>query len=187
MKLNNLKDFNPEKIAKIEKRLWQAYYGHNFFKLFILLLQLIHEQFNLNYFYAFKVSFYSASAAINFHKNRGKENKNIILAKLTNFFKSISKVTVNKFDYKKTAELELEWWFVDRYPEKYHISRRDAIKNAMASIYNINPEKLTKYADYRARAMELQNKAGEEKKEVNWDEIESLLLVSYKSLHESIN
>lgn len=187
MKHNDLKDFSPQKIAKIETQMWQAYYRHNFLKLFVLLLRSIHEQFHLNYFYTLKVSYYSATAAIIFRKTRGKEKKEILLNKLINFFKNISKVVINKFDYRKTAELELEWWFVDRYPEKYKISRRDAIKKATASLYNINPEKLEKYADYRAQAMELQDEAEKEKKEANWIDVESLLLVSYISLYKSIN
>lgn len=187
MKLNNFRDFDPEKIAKTETYLWQAYYRHNFLKLFFLLIKLVHSQFRLNYYDTLKISYYLALSVISFRINKGKENKDVILKKLLKVYKYLSNISIEKFDYQKTAELELEWWFVDRYPDKYKISRRDALKNAMASFYNIDSEKLVKYAEYRARAMELQDEAEKVNMEANWREVESLLLISYKSLYEVLN
>jgi hypothetical protein len=187
MKLKDLKDFKPERFAKIETNTWKAYYRHNFFTLTILLLQLAREQFHVSYFHALRISYPFASATIYFRKNRGKENKDIILEKLTEFYKSINAIVVEKFDYKKTAELELEWWFVDRYPEKYKVSRREALRNSMASMYNVHPQGLTEYAEYRAKAMELQDEAEKENNEANWGDVYSLLLISYESLYKAIH
>ena len=187
MKLKNLREFNPERVAKIETEMWQAYYRHNFLKLFILLLRLVHNQFQLGYFYTIKTAYYSAIAAIIFRKSRGKENKDLLEKKLTKFFKNVSAVAQDKFDYQKAAELELQWWMVDRYPEKYPIDRRNALGKAMASVYNIDPEKLATYSEYRAQAMELQDEAEKENKEADWGKVQSLLLASYESLYKAIN
>lgn len=186
MKLKKLKDFKPERVAKIEANMWKAYYRHNFLNLFICLLQLAHEQFHISYFYAVRISYPSAYAAMHFRKNRGKENKDLIVENLTKFYKSINNIVEEKFDYKKAAELETEWWFIDRYG-KDKIQRRETLANSMASIYNANPVDLIKYAEYRAQAMELQDEAEKEGKEADWDHAESLLLISYKSLFEVVN
>jgi len=187
MKLKNLRNFNPDMVAKTETCMWQAYYRHHFLKLFILLLQLAHEQFQLSYFYALLISYPPASAAIYFRKNRGTEDKSIILKKLIKFYKNINNIAIDKFDYQKAAELELEWWLVDRYPERYQTSRRNALRDSIASIYNANPQNLTEYAEYRAQAMELQDQAEKENGETDWDKVQSLLLISYRSLYKSIN
>lgn len=186
MKLKKLKNFKPERVAKIEANMWKAYYRHNFLKLFICLLQLAHEQFHISYFYALRISYPSAYAAMHFRKNRGKENRDLIVENLTKFYKSINNIVEEKFDFRKAALLETEWWFVDRYSND-KVQRREVLANSMASIYNVNSMDLTIYAEYRALAMELQDEAEKEGMEADWDKAESLLLVSYKSLYEVVN
>lgn len=182
----DLRKFDPNKVAELDLEMWQAYYDHNFFKLFILLLRLMHKFFGLDYFSAFRAAFYSASAVIDFRINKGRENSERIRRKLTKFFKIISSNNKKKFNYEKAAELELKWWLVDRYPERYEISREEGLANAMAIVYNINPEKLLEYAIYRAQAMLLQDKAEKEKGSTDWGQIGILLKKSFNSLYKSI-
>lgn len=185
MRLRNFKNFDATKVASIETKMWEAYYHHNFLSLFILLLRLAHEQFKISYLHALKISYPSAIAAIHFRKNRGHEDKAFIANKLTQFYKSINDIVFNKFDYKKAGELEMEWWFVDRYGSPQ--DRRVALANSMASIYNIESSMLVEYADNRASAMELQDEAEKNKKEADWNEVNELLDISFKSLHRAIN
>lgn len=185
MRLRNFKNFDAAKVANIETKMWTAYYRHNFFSLFILLLKLAHEQFKISYVYALKISYPSALAAIHFRKNRGREDKNYILKKLVKFYKSINDIVFSKFDYKKAGELETEWWFIDRYGQPGE--RRVALANSMASIYNVEPSSLIEYAENRARAMELQDEAEKNKKEADWPEVNRLLNISFVSLHHTIN
>ena len=182
----NLKKFNPDKIAKLDLNMWQAYYDHNFFKLFILLLRLNHEFFGLDYLHTLQAAYYTASAAINFRLSKGNERPEIIIGKLTKLFGIISDNNVEKFDYKKEAELEFGWWMTDRYPKLYQASREDGLAHAMATIYNTDYLKLKEYADYRAQAMVLQDEATAMGKEANWDRIESLLKKSFNSLYKNI-
>ncbi|MFA5841201.1 MAG: hypothetical protein WC847_02970 [Candidatus Paceibacterota bacterium] len=182
----NLKKFNPDKIAEIDSKMWQAYYNHNFFKLFILLLRLNHEFFELGYLHTLQASYYSAYAAINFRLNRGKEDSKKIIKKLEKFFKIISNNNIDKFDYKKAAELEFGWWMIDRYPKLYQISREEGLARAMAAIYGMDYLKLTEYANYRAQAMVLQDEAEVTLQEANWDKIRSLLKQSYNSLYKNV-
>ena len=188
MKLKDLKEFNYEQVGKIETKMWIAYYRHNFLRLFFLLIHLIREQFGMNYFKAFIAGYYSASAAIIFRLGRGKENKEKIVKNLINIHKILSDNALEKFDYVKAGELEFEWWMIDRYPERYQVTRRDALKNSMACVFNVESNKLGEYANYRAEAMELQDTAeAENKKEADWSKVQSLLILSYKSLYETLH
>lgn len=182
----NLKKFNPDKIAELDLNMWQAYYNHNFFKLFILLLRLNHESFGLDYLRTLQASYYSAFAAINFRLNKGKEDSKTIIKKLEKFFKIISDNNIDKFDYKKVAELEFGWWMIDRYPKLYQTSREEGLARAMATIYSIDYLKLTEYANYRAQAMVLQDEAEATNQEANWKKIGSLLKQSFNSLYQSV-
>jgi hypothetical protein len=182
----NLKKFNPDKIAELDLNMWQAYYSHNFLKLFILLLRLNNEFFRLDYFDTLQGAYYSASAAIYFRLNKGKENSETIIEKLTKFFKIISDNNIEKFDYKKAAELEFGWWMIDRYPKLYRTSREDALACAMAIIYNTDYLKLREYADYRAQAMVLQDEAAAIGQKADWDKIKFLLKKSFNSLYQNV-
>ncbi|MCE9548862.1 hypothetical protein K8Q98_00455 [Candidatus Nomurabacteria bacterium] len=182
----DLRKFNPEKIAELDLNMWQAYYSHNFFKLFLLLLRLNHEFFGLDYFHTLQAAYYSASAAINFRRNKEKENSEIIIEKLTKSFKIISDNNIEKFDYGKAAELEFGWWMIHRYPKAYQTSLKEGLAQAMAKTYNTDSLKLKEYADYRAQAMILRDKAKITGKETDWDEIAYLLRKSFNSLHLNV-
>jgi hypothetical protein len=182
----DLKKINPDKVAELDSDMWQAYYNHNFLKLFILLLRLNHESFGLDYFHTLQASYHSASAAINFRLNKGKENPKIIIKKLKKFFKIISDNNINKFDYEKAAELEFGWWMIDRYPKLHQTSREEGLARAMAAIYGVDYLKLAEYANYRAQAMVLQDEAEATGQEANWEKIKLLLKQSFNSLYINV-
>ena len=178
MAKKSLKNFDPDKTATLEMEAWRAYYKHRFFKLFIVLLALMRTFFSFNWFLVFQAGYYTADATIDFRLNKGKENQPRVLNKLKRFFKVLSNNTVEKFDSEKAAELELNWWFVDRYPNRYEMTREEAIARAMAFLYGRDFKDFMHYADYRAKAMVLQDVAEEEKREADWNQIESLLKIS---------
>lgn len=187
MDRKSLKKFNPDRVAAIEVRMWQAYYRHNFIQLFFLLAQLTRESFGVNYFASVQIAYYAATAAADFRLNKGNENSARILQKLIKFMRAISTRSLESFDYQKAAEFELEWWFVDRYPERYQITREQALANAMSAIYQVEPEKLTEYATCRAQAMVMQDKVEKLKGvEPDWDKMGRLLEQSFRALYKTI-
>ncbi len=186
MSKKDLKSFNPDKVAEIELKMWKAYYGHNFLKLFFLLIQLVHRSFHIGYILSARVTYYAAFAAADFRMNKGEENKERILKNLVKFYGIVSRHITQPFDYKKVAELELEWWMVDRYPDRYKTSRESALALEMATIYNVDVSKLAEYAQYRAKAMVLYDEAISMEQEVDWDAIGSLLQTAFRSLYQNI-
>ena len=185
--IRSLRAFDQDRIAKLDLRMWRAYYGHNFARLFFLLVALVRVQFGLNYVRAVQAAFLAASAAIDFRINKGHEDQAKILRKLTRFSKLVSEYSLERFDFKKVAELELNWWFIDRYPERYPSgAREEGLREAMAAMYRIDPERLNDYARYRAAAMVLQDEAEKRGEPVDWERIAELLKHSYASLYEAV-
>jgi hypothetical protein len=182
----SLKNFNPDKIAQLDLKMWKAYYAHNFFKLFILLLQLNHKFFKVSYISTLRTAYHSASAAMEFRLNKGNENIKKITEKLAKFFKIISERSLESFDYKKAAELELDWWLVDRYPNRYKHSREEALAKSMAYVFGVDSYKLKEYASYRAQAMVLRDEARKQGKAINWEAVEPLLNKSFNSLFVNV-
>ncbi len=187
MTKKSLRKFNPDKVAEIELHMWQAYYRHQFLKLFFLLTRLTRENFGVNYLVSIQIAYYAALAAGDFRLNKGKENQERVLKKLIRFCQIISEHSTEPFDYKKAAELELQWWLVDRYPDRYQISRKESLALAMAAIYNIDPSKLGEYASKRAEAMVLQDEVENLKGvEADWNKIGLLLKDSWRSIYQVI-
>ena len=186
-KKRDLRKFNPEKTGTLEAEAWQAYYNHKFFKLSLVLVKSLRALYLFGPVESLQAGYYVADATIDFRKNKGQENKERVKQKLEKFFKVLSDHSLRSFDYRKAAELEVQWWFVDRYPTQHEISREEAIANAAASIYNIDPSLLNEYANYRAQAMILQDEAEAEHKEADWYQIELLLKKCYHSLFEALN
>lgn len=188
MTKKDLSNLNPDFMASVDTEMWQAYYRHSFGKLFLLLMKLTYSYFRPNYVLTLRAAYHSAFAAIIFRKTKGNENKKAVTEHLEKFYKLLSGYNMQPFDYKKAAELELQWWLVDRYPKRYEFSRATALAEAMAVVYNVKSEKLRKYGQKRAEAMEL---IGEHHYNVkvtpNWNNIKSLLLESYQALTDAIH
>lgn len=181
MSKKNLRQLDYQKVAKLDSDMWRAYYDHRFLKLFLLLVQLMHAQFQFGWFLALKAAYYSGFAATDYRINRGHEPYARVERHITKFYKAISDHATEPFDYRKAAKLELEWWNIHRYPKKYEKTLEASLAECMATIYSGNQKDFIEYAHYRAEAMVLRDEAGDVKKiEPDWQKIESLLLGSWK-------
>jgi hypothetical protein len=178
--------FDPDAYAQIEADTWVAYYHHNFFRMFKLMLRLNYLLFRPSYRLALLGAYHTTRAAIVFRLTKGHEDNAKVLKHLTRFFKLISNYSIQPFDYKKTAEQELLWWMIDRYPGRYKESRAEIITAAMATMCRIEPEKLRNYGKKRSAAMDLigdyhHNTSAK----VDWPKIDKLLHEAYRSLHDA--
>lgn len=186
MRKRSLRHFDPIRIAHLDMRMWKAYYRHQFIQLFFLLARLAREFFCTSYIHALRAAWYAADAAIDFRVHKGKENEERILRKLIPLFRLVSENSIEGFDYKKAASLELKWWFVDRYPERYDISREQALMEAIASMHTGDPERFKEYAQLRAEAMTLQDRAERGEGPADWQQIRMLLERSFTALHTAV-
>ena len=184
---HDLRNFNPEVFARLDADMWVAYYNHRFFRLFVLLLKLNYVHFRPSLILTTRGAYHSAMAAIVFRKTKGSEDTKQILEHLVQFYRLMAVHNAYAFDYQKAAELELEWWLVDRYPDRYKMSRATALAKGMAVIYNVPAVSLKTYGQKRAAAMELLGDYHyDTAANVDWSKLRKLLRESYTSLHTAV-
>ena len=187
MAARDIRNFSPDTFAKLDADMWVAYYNHRFFSLFVLLFKLNYTHFQPSLILTVRGAYHSAMAAIVFRRTKGNEDSDRVLKHLVHFYKLLATHTVSTFDYRKAAELEMEWWLVDRYPDRYEISRAAALAEGMAVIYSVPEVSLKTYGRKRAAAMELLGDYHYDKTAtVDWDKLRTLLKESYGSLHASV-
>ncbi len=187
MAKRDLRQFDFEKVAKLDKDMWRAYYNHQFLKLFILAVRFIRTQQCLNWYLTIKLVYHSSAAAADYRIRKGYENYERPLRHLIKFFQIISDHSQQPFDFHKAAELELKWWNVDRYPDRFETTREQSLAEAMAVVYKVKAENLSDYGRHRAAAMKIPNHEGDKQAvKPDWQKVESLLIKSWQSLHEAV-
>jgi hypothetical protein len=173
-------------VAELDAKMWRSYYNHQFLKMFIQLLRVMRTQLHLNWFYTFKLAFYSGLAATDYRLKKGHENYPKTKKNLIKFYKVISDNCLEPFDYKKAGLLELEWWDIHRYPNKYKKPLELSLAETMAVMYNSASKDFMEYAKYRSQAMFLPSHEGDKQPNPpDWQEIHDLLLRSWKSAYQA--
>jgi len=187
MAKSNLRQFDYKKVARLDADMWRSYYNHQFIKMFMQLLQIMRTQLHLNWFLTLRLAQHSGWAATTYRLRKGRENYPPVLRNLVKFYKIISDNCTEPFDFRKAAELELEWWDIHRYPSRYKKSLEQSLADAQAAVYNTSPAEFKDYAHNRAIAMLLPNHEGDKQDNPpDWDEINELLLKSWQSLHNAV-
>ena len=70
-----LRQFDPNRMAELELRMWQAYYGKDRIRLFALLVTQLHEQNHYSWANATRAGFYLARAAATFGDARANSKR----------------------------------------------------------------------------------------------------------------
>lgn len=188
MTKKNLRQLDYVKVAKLDSDMWREYYDHHFFKMFILLLQLMRTQFQFGWLLVLRCSYYAGIAATRYRVMKGRENYGAVERNLTKFYKLISDNSTEPFDYRKAAEIELEWWNIHRYPEQYEKTLEVSLAEGMAVIYSGKLNDFLEYGRLRAEAMVLRDQMGDiQKVKPDWLKIESLLSESWKSMYGAVH
>jgi hypothetical protein len=186
MAQTNLTLFNYQKVAKLEMEMWRAYYSHRYVILFLLLFRDLRSQFHFGWSVALSAAYYAGLAAADYRINKGQENFSRIEKNLIQFYCLVSENCTKPFDYTKAAELELEWWNIHRYRNKYKKTLEVSLAESIAVIFNGRTKDFMEYARLRAQAMVIRDEADIKKKEPDWSQIEELLLTSWRSAHYAI-
>lgn len=178
----DLTRFDYQKVAKLDAETWRSYYNgnHNFYRLFTQALGLIKNQFGFSWYASAKLAYYAGWAASSYRLKSRNENYPRTLKNLTKMFKTVSANCSKPFDFKKAAELELEWWDIQRYPGKHKKSLAQSLDENMTTVYGLNDGSVKGYGSNRAAALELLNKTGDDK------QIRDYLVKAWRSLHLAI-
>jgi hypothetical protein len=109
-----LRQFDPDHMADLELRMWQAYYAKERARLFALLVTMLHEQNHYPWATAAREGFYLARAAATFGDARA--NYESVLPDLETGYDIAKDWLQAGFDPRALARAELAWWVARRTP-----------------------------------------------------------------------
>jgi hypothetical protein len=186
----NLRQFDYKKVARLDTAMWQSYAhsDRDFLRLFLQAFTLIKYQLGFSWYATAKLAYYSGWAAAAYRLRQGKENYPRAQKNLFKLFETVSDNCVEPFDFKKAAELELEWWDIQRYPEIHQKTLAQSLNENMAAVYNVSVGSIKGYGQNRALALSLISN-GKDARVASPDSEKIFMLISkaWQSLHQAVN
>jgi hypothetical protein len=177
-----LRQFDPDRMADLELRMWQAYYAKERVRLFALLVTMLHEQNHYSWATAMHEGFFLARAAATFGDARAHYER--VLPDLEHAYGIARDWLHAGFDPRDVARAELAWWVARRMPGQNSPERVGALMaDAFALLYEVPRARVETAALLRARAAALRDAEAEQP---DWPAVGRLLKDSYRTLHFEI-
>ncbi|MBC2592977.1 hypothetical protein H5P28_01765 [Ruficoccus amylovorans] len=180
------RDFDPREMARLETKMWQAYYAKDYVDLGAGLWRTVRTQFGCSPWVDTRIAYYGVQAARVFQKSTSREKAELALPYLVDYYRVISDSFDNSFDYEEAARLELEWWQLRR--EKATGDEVAAVLARLYALLNDQPvDDMLPAAQLRVTAMRYRDDrrdTGLSPEE--WDTLEEQLYASYHSLQATL-
>jgi hypothetical protein len=178
----NARSFDPDRVANLELRMWQAYYAKERLRLFGLLVVTLREQYRFSWAGATVTAFRLAKAAAAFGDATGNYER--VLPDLVTAYEAIQDRTGESFSPPAVANAELAWWVARRVPGQdspENVGR--LIAEEYAAFYREPLNEMLEAGALRARAAALRDSQASRP---DWSTIERMLTSSYRSLKSNI-
>jgi hypothetical protein len=178
----SLREFDANRLADLELRMWQAYYAKENVRLFGLLTTLLREQYRYSWVIATREGFHLARAAATF--GNARSNYDVVLPDLEAAYSTAHHWLRAGFDPNAVARAELAWWVARRIPGRNSPAQvGELIADEYALLYEVPRMKVLKAAMLRAEAAALRDaQAGQP----DWAAIRRLLIESYAALDAAV-
>ena len=171
--------FDPDKVARAEAQMWQAYYTDNRVQLALELITLLRTQHGLSLPEAKTIGELLVESAMKFRAARG-DYERVALPELTEAYRRIRRATGASFDPETVARAELAWWIARRTPGQNSVERvGEKIADLYSVLYGSDHPSFVTAGLLRAEAAALRAAEG---REVDWDRVEDLLRESYREI-----
>jgi hypothetical protein len=179
----SMRVFNPDRLADLEVRMWQAYYAKERARLFGLLVTMLHEQYRYSWATATIEAFHLARAAATFGDLRG--GYEVVLPDLEAAYSTAKSWLRAGFDPRAVARAELAWWIARRIPGQNSPEQIGSlIADEYALLYETDRRGVLNAARLRAEAAAMRDA---EAQHPDWDTIGALLQQSYRDLLASLS
>ncbi len=183
-------DFDPDQLARLETRMWKAYYRRQPARLFGLLIQAIREQAGLSWPRSIWVSLLLTRAAAGFARATGDYDR--FAPDISRAYRSMR--LPPHVDVDAVARHELRWWVVRR---EIGLSAGQAagesITDLYASLYDVPRDSVAEAGRLRGEAAEVRDRGASADPEgplaagtAYWPEVARLLRDSYRSLKQAL-
>jgi hypothetical protein len=183
-------DFDPDRLAALETRMWKAYYRGQPARLFGLLVLALREQAHASWPRALAAAVLLSRAAVRFARATGDyERFAVDIARGYRVLRLPSAVDVSE-----VARWELRWWVVRReIGLAAGHAAGDAIAHLYAAFYDVPIERVTEAGRLRGLAAEVRDRGADGDPDGArgagrgyWREVTKLLRGSYRSLHANL-
>ena len=185
------KDFDPDELARLETRMWKAYYRRQPARLFVLLVQALHAQAQVSWLRALQASLLLTRAAAGFARSTGDYER--FAPDISRAYQTLG--LPDHVDIEAVARHELRWWVVRR--ELGLAAGRaagDALSDLYAALYDVPRELVTEAGRLRGLAAEVRDRGAHDDPEgaggrgsTYWPEVARLLRDSYRSLRTALD
>jgi hypothetical protein len=185
------RDFDPDELARLETRMWKAYYRRQPARLLVLLVQAIREQADLSWPRAIWVSLLLTRAAAGFARSTGDYDR--FAPDIGRAYRAMNLPA--HVDVDAVARHELRWWVVRR---EIGLSAGQAagesITDLYASLYDVPRQAVAEAGRLRGEAAEVRDRGATDDPDgprgagaAYWPDVARLLRDSYRSLKTALD
>jgi hypothetical protein len=184
-----MREFDPDEVARLETAMWRSYYEKQRVRLFNQMTELLRSQYHMTPVKSNLVAYYAANAAFVFKEGKERSDYEKALPDLIKFYNYVHNMSDIDFDVYKASKLELEWWIIHRQREEHPPGDLDrALAELQAELYRVPVEKVMEHGRLRAEAMTIRDTKAEQGgvTEEDWAKINELLKQSWRSLAQAV-
>lgn len=184
------RDFDPERLARLELAMWKAYYRGHPARLFRLLVRANRAQAGVGWIRAMVAGFWLTWAATRFARSTGEYER--FASSIARGYRWLG--LPDDVDAEEVARRELRWWVVRReIGLEAGVAAGEAIAALYAELYGVPQAAVAEAGLLRGQAAEVRDRgaaidpegpAGEG--QAYWPEVARLLRLSYRSLSEAL-
>lgn len=185
----DLRDFNPDVVAKLETDMWRSYYSRQRVRLFLELGELLREQYHAPLIRSNLIAFRAAKAAFVFKDGKSRADYEQAIPDLIRYYSAIRRMSATPFDVNRVAALELEWWIIHRERKNHTLEELDrSLAELQAAVYGMPVTKFMEHGRLRADAMRIRDDKAESGgvTEADWNAIHELLRQSWRKLWNEV-
>ncbi len=184
------RDFDPDTLARLELRMWKAYYRRQPVRLFGLLVLAMREQAHVGWPRALAASVFLTRAAAGFATARGDYER--FAPDVARGYRLLG--LPEHVDAEEVARRELRWWVVRReIGLSAGVAAGDAITRLYAELYGLPEGAVAEAGRLRGLAAEVRDRGATVDPDgptgrgrAYWPEVARLLRESYWSLKEAV-
>jgi hypothetical protein len=184
-------DFDPDELARLETRMWKAYYRRQPARLFGLLVLALRAQAHVGWPRALAASVHLTRAAAGFA--RASDDYERFAPDIGRAYRLLGLPA--EVDVEAVARHELRWWVVRReIGLAAGAAAGDSITDLYAAIYVVPRESVAEAGRLRGLAAEVRDRGATEDRDgptgpgrSYWPEVARLLRDSYRSLRDALD